>query len=42
VASQRVVDPVSVGAGVLEGFDSAAGELRRYALHRITSVALTG
>jgi len=42
VASQRVVDPVSVGAGVLEGFDSAAGELRRFALHRITSVALTG
>ncbi len=41
VASQRVVDPVSVGGGVLEGFDPGAAELRRFALHRITSVALT-
>ena len=41
VASQRVVDPVSVGGGVLEAFDSAATEMRRFALHRITSVALT-
>lgn len=41
VASQRVVDPVSVGGGVLEGFDPGASELRRFALHRITSVALT-
>jgi len=41
VASQRVVDPISVGGGVLEAFDSAATELRRFALHRITSVALT-
>ncbi|WP_127781999.1 helicase C-terminal domain-containing protein [Rhodococcus sp. X156] len=40
-ASQRVVEPVSVGAGVLEGFDSAAAGIRRFALHRITSVALT-
>ena len=41
VASQRVVDPLSVGGGVLEAFDSAATEMRRFALHRITSVALT-
>lgn len=40
VASQRVVEPISVGAGVLEGFDTAADGIRRFALHRITSVAL--
>ncbi|MGZ4586840.1 MAG: WYL domain-containing protein, partial [Mycobacteriaceae bacterium] len=40
VASQRVVEPVSIGAGVLEGFDSAAAGIRRFSLHRITSVAL--
>ena len=40
VASQRVVEPVSVGAGVLEGFDSASAQIRSFALHRITSVAL--
>ena len=41
VASQRVLEPVGVGGGVLEAFDPAAGELRRFALHRITSAALT-
>lgn len=40
IAGQRMVDPVSVGGGVLEGWDPAAGEVRRYALHRITSVAV--
>jgi hypothetical protein len=40
VASQRVVQPVSAGGGMLEGFDESHGELRRYPLHRITSVAL--
>ena len=40
VASQRVVEPVSVGTGVLEGFDAASAQLRSFALHRITSVAL--
>lgn len=34
-ASQRVVRPVRVGGGVLEGTDH-----ERYPLHRITSVAL--
>lgn len=40
VASQRFVAPVSVSAGVLEGVDHGLGELRRFPLHRITSVAL--
>jgi hypothetical protein len=39
-ATQRVVEPVSVGAGVLEGYDHTYGEVRRYPLHRITSAAL--
>ncbi len=39
-ASQRVVDPVGLGSGQLEAFDSATGEIRRFTLHRITSVAL--
>ncbi|HEX2301234.1 MAG TPA: helicase-associated domain-containing protein, partial [Pseudonocardiaceae bacterium] len=40
VADRRMVRPVSVGGGVLEGFDSAGSELRRFPLHRITSVTL--
>ncbi len=40
VASRRIVAPVSVGGGVLEGFDRSRGELRRFPLHRITSAAL--
>nr|WP_296768013.1 helicase-associated domain-containing protein [Rhodococcus sp. (in: high G+C Gram-positive bacteria)] len=39
-ASQRVVEPVGVGGGQLEAFDAATGEIRRFTLHRITSVAL--
>ncbi|MGB7234392.1 MAG: helicase-associated domain-containing protein [Rhodococcus sp. (in: high G+C Gram-positive bacteria)] len=39
-ASQRVVDPVGMGGGQLEAFDPATGEIRRFTLHRITSVAL--
>jgi hypothetical protein len=35
-----VIQPVSVGGGVLEGFDQTEGELQRFMLHRITSVAL--
>lgn len=42
VASQRIVDPVSVGSGVLAGYDAGSGAVLRYALHRITSVALAG
>ena len=40
VASQRFVTPVSIGGGVLEGMDQGSGELRRFALHRITSVEM--
>ncbi|MGH3825230.1 MAG: helicase-associated domain-containing protein [Pseudonocardiaceae bacterium] len=40
VAMRRIVRPVSVGGGVLEGIDRRADELRRFPLHRITSVAL--
>ncbi|HVE96449.1 MAG TPA: helicase-associated domain-containing protein [Pseudonocardiaceae bacterium] len=41
VASRRIVRPVSLGGGVLEGFDRSRGELRRFPLHRITSAAVT-
>jgi hypothetical protein len=39
-ASQRVIEPTRVGAGVLEGLDKSRSELHRFALHRITSVSL--
>jgi predicted DNA-binding transcriptional regulator YafY len=31
---------VNVGGGVLEGYDRAHGDLRRFILHRITSAAV--
>jgi hypothetical protein len=43
VSNRRIIQPVSVGGGVLEGFDRAGdgpGELRRFMLHRITSAAV--
>jgi hypothetical protein len=40
VASRRIVEPVNVGGGVLEGYDRAHGDLRRFMLHRITSAAV--
>jgi Helicase conserved C-terminal domain len=40
VASRRIVRPVSVGGGVLEGIDRRVDELRRFPLHRITSAAV--
>jgi hypothetical protein len=40
IARRRIVRPVSVGGGVLEGFDRSADELRRFPLHRITSAAV--
>ncbi|HZZ52248.1 MAG TPA: helicase-associated domain-containing protein [Pseudonocardia sp.] len=40
IASRRVIQPVSVGGGVLEGFDRTEGEVRRFMLHRITSAAI--
>ncbi|HEY0496415.1 MAG TPA: helicase-associated domain-containing protein [Kutzneria sp.] len=39
VATQRVVTPVSVAGGILEGVDGG-GEIRRYPVHLITSAAL--
>ncbi|TKJ20216.1 helicase C-terminal domain-containing protein, partial [Blastococcus sp. CCUG 61487] len=38
--SQRVVQPVSLAGGFLQGFDDRRGESRTFAVHRITSVAL--
>jgi len=40
VASQRFIAPIALGGGVLEGMDHGSGELRRFALHRITSVEM--
>ncbi|MFZ2174703.1 MAG: helicase-associated domain-containing protein [Rhodococcus sp. (in: high G+C Gram-positive bacteria)] len=40
VATHRIVDPVSVGGGQLDAYDPASGSVRRFTLHRITSVAL--
>jgi hypothetical protein len=49
VATRRIIQPVSVGGGVLEGREvdtergagnGAAGELQRFMLHRITSAAV--
>ena len=39
VATHRIVDPVSVGGGQLDAFDPASGAVRRFTLHRITSVS---
>jgi predicted DNA-binding transcriptional regulator YafY len=39
-ASQRIVDPVSVSGGYLHGWDHRREEMRTFALHRITGVAL--
>jgi hypothetical protein len=38
--SQRIVQPVSLVGGFLQGFDEGRGESRTFAVHRITSVAL--
>ncbi|HET8641491.1 MAG TPA: helicase-associated domain-containing protein [Pseudonocardiaceae bacterium] len=40
VASRCVVEPIRVGAGVLEGLDHTRGTVRRFMLHRITSAAV--
>ncbi|MFD0918931.1 helicase-associated domain-containing protein [Saccharopolyspora rosea] len=40
VRSQRVVRPVSVGGGVLQGVDTDSEEVGSFPLHRITSVAV--
>jgi hypothetical protein len=38
--SQRIVQPVSLAGGFLQGFDEGRGETRTFALHRITSAAV--
>ena len=38
--SQRVVQPVSLAGGFLQGYDERRGESRTFAVHRITSAAL--
>ncbi|MGH3525633.1 MAG: helicase-associated domain-containing protein, partial [Mycobacterium sp.] len=38
VATQRVVSPVAVHGGQLVAFDSNSGQMRDFAIHRITSV----
>jgi hypothetical protein len=40
VASRRIVRPVNVGGGVLEGIDRCADEVCRFPLHRITSAEI--
>ena len=42
VAGERVLEPLSVGGGVVEGRDSRDGAVHRVPLHRITSIALVG
>jgi len=39
-ASQRIVEPVSISGGYLHGWDHRREEMRTFALHRITEVAL--
>jgi hypothetical protein len=41
-ASQRIVEPVSISGGYLHGWDHRREEMRTFALHRITAVALLG
>ncbi|MHA6796838.1 helicase-associated domain-containing protein [Pseudonocardia bannensis] len=40
VAGERVLEPMNVGGGVVEGRDRVGGDLYRVPLHRITSIAL--
>ncbi len=38
VATQRVVSPIAVHGGQVVAFDSTSGQIREFAVHRITSV----
>ena len=38
VATQRVVAPINIRGGQLTAFDPAAGRVREFAIHRVTSV----
>lgn len=42
VATQRVVEPISVRGGQLTAYDPASGRVRDFAIHRITSVVSGG
>lgn len=42
VATQRVVAPINVRGGQLTAYDSAAGRVRDFAIHRVTSVVSAG
>jgi hypothetical protein len=41
-ASEQIVEPVSVGGGWLTAYDDRSGQVRTFAIHRISSVALLG
>lgn len=40
VASQRIVEPIRIGGGILDGRDRTLDQIHRFPLHRITSAAL--
>jgi hypothetical protein len=40
VAGEQVLEPMSVGGGVVEGRDTVDGGVHRVPLHRITSIAM--
>jgi hypothetical protein len=40
VQGERVLEPTSVGGGVVEGRDASDGAVHRVPLHRITSIAM--
>jgi hypothetical protein len=41
-ASEQIVEPVSVGGGWLTAYDDRSGQVRTFAIHRISGVALLG
>ena len=38
VATQRVINPITLRGGQLSAWDSTSGKLREFSVHRITSV----
>jgi hypothetical protein len=40
VQGERVLAPLTVGGGIVEGRDAVDGEVYRLPLHRITRIAL--
>jgi hypothetical protein len=41
-ASEQIVEPVSVGGGWLTAYDDRSGQVRTFAIHRISRVAMLG